>query len=50
MKPKNNLHKLIQKRNDIYQNIKISEQQIKEKKVKDAFSSLEKLRQKYNIY
>ncbi len=50
MKQKNNLHKLLKERNDIYQNIKISEQQVKEKKVRDAFLSLEELRQKYNLY
>jgi len=50
MKEKNNPYKSSQNRNYKYQNIKISEQQVKDKKIKDAFSSLKELRQKYNLY
>ncbi len=50
MKEKNNSHESSQSRNYVYQNIKISEQQIKDKKIKNAFSSLKELRQKYNLY
>lgn len=50
MKEKNNSHKPLQKRSYIYQNIRISEQQVKERKVKDALKSLKEIRQKYKIY
>lgn len=47
---KNNPYKSSQNRNYKYQNIKISEQQVKDRKVKDALTSLKKLRKKYNLY
>lgn len=50
MKEKNNSHESSQSRNYIYKTIKISEQQVKDRKVKNAFLSLEELRQKYNLY
>lgn len=50
MKEKNNSHEPSQSRNYVYQNIKISEQQIKERKIKDALTSLKEIRQKYNLY
>ena len=50
MKEKSNSHKSLQNRNYVYQNISISKQQVKERKVKDALTSLKEIRQKYNIY
>lgn len=50
MKEKNNSHESSQSRNYVYQNISISEQQVKERKVKDALTSFKKIKQKYYLY
>ena len=37
------------KKENIYQTVKTSEQQIREGKIKDAKESLDKLKEKYNL-